>query len=170
MGAGSGVGVAAVQIAKAHNANVVATAGSEAKLRKAVELGADFTVNHRTKKVSEEARRYTEGKGVDVVIEHPGKATWDESLRSVARGGRIVTCGATTGYDASTDIRYVFAKEITIFGSYMGGSGELLRVLELFKQRRLRPVVDISMPLSRAREAQVRMENGEHFGKIVLTP
>jgi NADPH:quinone reductase-like Zn-dependent oxidoreductase len=170
LGAGSGVGTAAIQIAKAYNANVVATAGSDAKLRKAVELGADYTVNHSTKKVSEEARMYTEGKGVDVVVEHPGKATWEESLRSVGRGGRIVTCGATTGYDASTDIRYVFAKEITIFGSYMGGSGELLRVLELFKQRRLRPVVDISMPLSRAREAQTRMEKGEQFGKIVLTP
>ena len=168
-GAGSGVGVAAIQIAKACNANVVATSGSDHKLRKAVELGADYTVNHGAKKVSEEARRYTEGRGVDVVVEHPGKATWDESLKSVARGGRIVTCGATTGYDAPTDIRYVFAREVTIFGSYVGGSGELLRVLELFKQRRLRPVVDISMPLSRAKDAQVRMEKSEHFGKIVLT-
>jgi NADPH:quinone reductase-like Zn-dependent oxidoreductase len=169
LGAGSGVGTAAIQIAKAHNANVVATAGSEAKLRKAVELGADFTVNHSTKKISEEARKYSEGRGVDVVIEHPGKATWEESLKSVAKGGRIVTCGATTGYDATTDLRRVFAKEVTIFGSYMGGSGELLRILELFKQRRLRPVVDISMPLSRAKDAQVRMEKGENFGKIVLT-
>jgi len=169
LGAGSGVGIAAIQVAKAHNANVIATAGSDAKLRKAVELGADHTVNHKTAKVSDEARKYTEGRGVDVIVEHPGKATWDESLRSVASGGRIVTCGATTGYDAVTDIRYVFRREITIFGSYMGGSGELLRVLELFKQRRLRPVVDISMPLSRARDAQVRMEKSEHFGKIVLT-
>ena len=168
-GAGSGVGIAAVQVAKAYNANVVATAGSEPKLKKAVELGADRAINYKTSKVAEEARKYTEGKGVDVVVEHPGKATWDESVRSVARGGRIVTCGATSGYDAVTDIRYVFSKEITIYGSYMGGSGELLRVLELFKQRRLRPVVDISMPLSRARDAQVRMEKSEHFGKIVLT-
>ncbi len=170
LGAGSGVGAAAIQIAKAYNANVVATAGSEAKLRKAVELGADYTVNHGTAKVSEEARKYTEGRGVDVVVEHPGKATWEESIRAVAKGGRVVTCGATTGYDAVTDIRYVFSKEITIHGSYMGGSGELLRVLELFRQRRLRPVVDISMPLERAREAQERMEKSEHFGKIVLTP
>ena len=87
----------------------------------------------------------------------------------MTRGGRIVTCGATTGYDATTDIRYIFTREITIFGSYMGGSGELLDVLELFKQRRLRPVVDISMPLSRAIDAHVRMEKSEHFGKIVLT-
>jgi alcohol dehydrogenase len=103
------------------------------------------------------------------VVEHPGKATWEESIKSVAKGGRIVTCGATTGYDAATDIRYVFTREIAILGSYMGGSGELLKVLELFKQRRLRPVVDISMPLSRARDAQMRMEKSEHFGKIVLT-
>ncbi len=170
LGAGSGVGIAAIQVAKAYNANVVATAGTEAKLRQAVELGADYTVNHRTKKISEEARRFTEGRGVDVVIEHPGKATWDESVKSAARGGRIVTCGATTGYDASTDIRYIFSKEIAVFGSYMGGSGELLRVLELFKQRKLRPVVDVSMPLARARDAQIRMEKGEQFGKIVLTP
>ncbi|MDA4117741.1 MAG: zinc-binding dehydrogenase [Thaumarchaeota archaeon] len=170
LGAGSGVGIAAIQVAKAYNANVIATAGSDAKLRKAVELGADYTVNHRTKRVSEEARKYTEGRGVDVVIEHPGKATWEESVKSVARGGRIVTCGATTGFDAVTDIRYVFSKEIAIFGSYMGGSGELLSVLELFKQRKLRPVVDMAMPLARAAEAQTRMEKGEHFGKIVLTP
>jgi NADPH:quinone reductase-like Zn-dependent oxidoreductase len=169
LGAGSGVGIAAIQIAKAYGANVVASAGSEQKLRRAVELGADSTVNHAAKKVSEEARKYTEGRGVDIVVEHPGKATWEDSIRAVARGGRIVTCGATTGFDAVTDLRHVFAREITILGSYMGGSGELLRVLELFKQRRLRPVVDISMPLSRAKEAQERMEKSEHFGKIVLT-
>ena len=169
LGAGSGVGIAAIQIAKAHNANIIATAGSDSKLKKAVELGADHTVNHKTMKVSEEARKYTEGRGVDVVVEHPGKATWEESLKSVGKGGRVVTCGATTGYDATTDIRYVFSREVTIFGSYMGGSGELLRVLELFKQRRLRPVVDIAMPLSRAKDAQIRMEKSEHFGKIVLT-
>jgi NADPH:quinone reductase-like Zn-dependent oxidoreductase len=168
-GAGSGVGIAAIQVAKAYNANVLATAGSDSKIRKAIELGADHAVNHRTAKVSEEARRFTEGRGVDVVIEHPGKATWDESLKSAARGGRIVTCGATTGYDAATDIRYVFSREISIFGSYMGGSGELLRVLELFKQRRLRPVVDVAMPLEKAKDAQIRMEKSEHFGKIVLT-
>ncbi|HUH99815.1 MAG TPA: zinc-binding dehydrogenase [Nitrososphaerales archaeon] len=169
-GAGSGVGIAAIQVAKASNANVVATAGTDSKLRKAVELGADYTINHNSKKISEEARKYTGGRGVDVVVEHPGKATWEESIRSVTRGGRIVTCGATTGYDAVTDLRYVFAKEITIFGSYMGGSGELLRVLELFRQRKLRPVVDISMPLSKAKDAQIRMEKSEQFGKIVLTP
>jgi len=169
LGAGSGVGVAAIQIAKAYGANVLATAGSDAKLRKAVELGADSVINHNTQDVVAEARRYTDGRGVDVVVEHVGKATWDRSIRSVAKGGRIVTCGATTGFDAETDLRYVYSKEISIYGSFMGGGGELLRVLELFKQRRLRPVVDREFPLSSAADAQTRMEKGEHFGKIVLT-
>jgi NADPH:quinone reductase-like Zn-dependent oxidoreductase len=169
LGAGSGVGIAATQVAKAFNANVIATAGSDSKLRKATELGADMVINHKTQKISDEVKKYTEGRGVDIVVEHVGKATWDESLRSVARGGRIVTCGATTGYEATTDIRYVYSREVTIYGSYMGSQGELLKVLELFKQRRLRPVVDVTFPLSKAREAQVRMEKSEHFGKIVLT-
>jgi NADPH:quinone reductase-like Zn-dependent oxidoreductase len=169
LGAGSGVGVAAIQIAKAYGANVLATAGADAKLRKAVELGADSVINHNTQDVVAEARRYTDGRGVDVVVEHVGKATWDRSIRSVAKGGRIVTCGATTGFDAETDLRYVYSKEISIYGSFMGGGGELFRVLELFKQRRLRPVVDREFPLSSAAEAQTRMEKGEHFGKIVLT-
>ena len=169
LGAGSGVGTAAIQIAKAFGANVIATAGSDGKLRKAVELGADYVVNHSTQDVVQETKKYTAGRGADVVIEHPGKATWDRSIRSVARGGRIAICGATTGYDPVTDLRYVFSKEISIFGTWMGGGGELFRVLELFKQRRLRPVVDMSYPLARAAEAQTRMEKGEHFGKLVLT-
>ncbi len=169
LGAGSGVGVAAIQIAKACGANVVATAGTDAKLRRAVELGADSVINHNTQDIVQESRKYTGGRGVDVVVEHVGKATWDSSIRSVAKGGRIVICGATTGFDAVTDLRYIYSKEISVFGSFMGGAGELLSVLELFKQRRLRPVVDREFALSSAAEAQVRMEQGEHFGKIVLT-
>ncbi|MDA4135274.1 MAG: zinc-binding dehydrogenase [Thaumarchaeota archaeon] len=168
-GAGSGVGSAAIQLAKAFGANVIATAGSDGKLRKAVELGADFVINHNTQDVIQETKKYTAGRGADVVVEHPGKATWDRSLRSAARGGRIATCGATTGYDPVMDLRYVYSREISIFGSFMGGGGELLRVLELFKQRRLRPVVDMSFPLARAADAQTKMEKGEHFGKLVLT-
>ncbi len=168
LGAGSGVGVAAVQIAKAFGANVIATAGTDDKLRRAVELGADSVINHNTQDIVTEAKKFTGGRGVDVVVEHVGKATWDKSVKSVAKGGRIVTCGATTGFDAETDLRYVYSKEISVYGSFMGSAGELLRVLELFKQRRLRPVVDREFPLSAAAEAQVRMEKGEHFGKIVL--
>jgi NADPH:quinone reductase-like Zn-dependent oxidoreductase len=169
LGAGSGVGTAAIQIAKAYSANVIATAGSDWKLKKAVELGADYVINHNTQDIVEETKKYTTGRGADVVVEHPGKATWEKSIRSVARGGRIAVCGATTGYDAVTDLRYVFSKEISILGSFMGSGGELLRVIELFKQRRLRPVVDMSYPLARAADAQVKMEKGGHFGKLVLT-
>ncbi|MDA4136324.1 MAG: zinc-binding dehydrogenase [Thaumarchaeota archaeon] len=170
LGASSGVGVAAIQIAKAHGANVIATAGTDWKLKKAVELGADSVVNYTTQDIVQEAKKYTEGRGVDIVIEHVGDATWDKSIRSVGKGGRIVTCGATTGYEAVTDLRYVYSKEITIYGSFMGGAGELFRVLELFMQRRLRPVVDREFDLSAAAEAQIRMEKGEHFGKLVLKP
>jgi NADPH:quinone reductase-like Zn-dependent oxidoreductase len=170
LGASSGVGVAAIQIAKAHGANVIATAGTDWKLKKAVELGADSVVNYTTQDIVQEAKKYTEGRGVDIVIEHVGDATWDKSIRSVGKGGRIVTCGATTGYEAVTDLRYLYSKEITIYGSFMGGAGELFRVLELFRQRRLRPVVDREFALSAAAEAQTRMEKGEHFGKLVLKP
>jgi NADPH:quinone reductase-like Zn-dependent oxidoreductase len=169
LGAGSGVGVAAIQLAKAYGANVIAVAGTDQKLRRAVELGADSTVNHRTGDIVQETRKYTEGRGADIVIEHVGKATWERSIKAVAKGGRVVICGATSGYDAATDLRYIFGKEISVYGSFMGMSGELFHVLELFKQRRLRPVVDIALPLSSARQAQERMEKSEHFGKIVLT-
>ncbi len=168
LGAGSGVGTAAIQVAKAHGANVIATASSDAKLKKAVELGADNVVNRDTQDIVQEVKSYTKGRGADIVVEHVGSATWDKSIRSVGKGGKIVTCGATTSYEAVTDLRYVYSKEITIFGSFMGASGELFRVLELFKQRRLRPVVDREYALSAAAEAQTRMEKDEHFGKLVL--
>lgn len=169
LGASSGVGIAAIQIAKAYNANVIATAGSDEKLKKATELGADYTVNHYTQDIAEEAKKFTGRRGVDIVIEHVGKATWDKSVKALAKGGRLVVCGATSGSDALTDLRYVYNKELTVYGDYMGSSGDTLKVLELFNQRRLRPVVDRVYPLSKAREAQERMEKSEHFGKIVLT-
>jgi NADPH:quinone reductase-like Zn-dependent oxidoreductase len=170
LAAGSGVGVAAIQVAKAHGANVIATSRRDQKLKRAVELGADYTVNTETQDLVQEVKKYTEGRGADIVVEHVGDATWDKSLRAVGKGGTIVTCGATTGYEAVTDLRYLYAKEISIFGSYMGGSGELFRVIELFKQRRLRPVVDREYQLSSAADAQRRMENDDHFGKLVLRP
>jgi NADPH:quinone reductase-like Zn-dependent oxidoreductase len=169
LAAGSGVGIAAIQVAKAYNANVIATAGNDSKLRKAIELGADYTINHYTQDIVEETMKYSGNRGADIVIEHVGKATWDKSIKALTRGGRLVTCGATSGPDAITDLRYIYSREITIRGTYMGGSGEMHRVLELFQQRRLRPVVDRTFPLSMAREAQERMERSEHFGKIVLT-
>jgi len=169
LGAGSGVGSVSIQVAKLYGAKVIATAGDESKLAKARELGADYVVNHHMNDIGEEARSLTGKRGVDVVIEHVGGATWAKSLRALARGGRLVTCGATTGPEAETDLRYVYSRELSIFGSYMGSKGELIRVVELFEDGKLKPVVDSVYPLKEARKAQERMEKGEHFGKIVLT-
>jgi len=169
LGAGSGVGSAAIQVAKLYSANVIATAGEDEKLVKARELGADHTINHRTQDIAEEARKLTGKRGVDVVVEHVGRATWEKSLRSLAKGGRLVTCGATTGAEGVTDLRYVFSRELSLHGSYMGSKGELLKVVELFRGGKLKKVVDSVYPLKDARAAQERMERSEHFGKIVLT-
>jgi NADPH:quinone reductase-like Zn-dependent oxidoreductase len=170
LGAGSGVGSAAIQIAKLHEAQVIATAGSKEKLKLAEMLGADDVINHSEQDIVSEVRRITEKRGVDVVFEHVGSATWEKSIKSLAVGGRLVTCGATSGYNAKTDIRYVYSRQLSILGSYMASKAELLKVIELVRQRRLKPVVDKVYPLAEAAEAQERMENREHFGKIVLQP
>jgi len=169
LGAGSGVGSSAIQIAKLHGATVIATAGSDAKLAKAKELGADHTINHASQSIIDEVMKITGKRGVDVVVEHVGRATWDSSVRALSKGGRLVTCGATSGAEVTTDLRYVYNKEITIYGSFMGSKGEVLKVVELYKQGKLKPVVDSVYPLAQAKEAQLRMENREQFGKLVLT-
>jgi NADPH:quinone reductase-like Zn-dependent oxidoreductase len=169
-GAGSGVGMAAVQIAKVLGARVIATAGNEEKLGKARELGADAVVNHTSGDVVAEARRFTSKKGVDVVIEHPGASTWERSILSLAHGGRLVTCGATTGPEGRTDIRHVFAKQLSLLGSYMGSKADLLDAARLFFDGRLRPVIHAALPLAQARRAHETMEASEHFGKLVLVP
>jgi NADPH:quinone reductase-like Zn-dependent oxidoreductase len=170
LGAGSGVGSAAIQIAKLSGARVIATAGSEEKLNLAKTLGADELINHNEQDIATEARRITEKRGVDVVFEHIGSATWEKSVKALAVGGRLVTCGATTGYVGQTDIRYVYSRQLSILGSYMASKAELLKVIELVRQRRLKPVVDRVYPLAEAARAQERMEKREHFGKIVLQP
>ncbi len=170
LGAGSGVGSAAIQIAKLFGARVIATAGSEGKLRLAKILGADELVNHSEQDLAAEARRITEKRGVDIVFEHVGSATWEKSVKALAAGGRLVTCGATTGYMGQTDIRYLYSRQLSILGSYMASKGELLKVIDLVNQRRLKPVVDKVYPLAEAGKAQQRMEKREHFGKIVLRP
>jgi NADPH:quinone reductase-like Zn-dependent oxidoreductase len=167
--AGSGVGQAAVQIAKAHQARVIATAGGAAKCARARTLGADHVLDHHADDVVARVRELTRGTGVDVVIEHVGTATWDRSVRCLARGGRLVTCGATTGHDARLDLRHLFARQLTIMGSYMGGKPELLRAAELFFRGALRPVVDRTYPLSEVAQAQQRLESSAQFGKIVLS-
>lgn len=169
LGAGSGVGSAAIQIAKFFGARVIATAGTPEKLAKATELGADFVINHKTQKIREEVRRITAKRGVDVVFEHVGTATWDDSLASLAYAGRLVTCGATTGYDAKLDLRALFAKQLSLLGSYMGTKSELHAVMRLVAAGRFRPVIDRVFPLAEAVAAHAYLESGAQFGKVVLT-
>ncbi|HWG58003.1 MAG TPA: zinc-binding dehydrogenase [Candidatus Acidoferrales bacterium] len=168
LGGGSGVGSAAIQIAKAMGARVIATAGSEQKLAKSRELGADDAIFHGRGDFSAEVRRLTAKRGVDVAFEHTGTATWEQSISSLASGGRLVTCGATTGYDAHLDIRYLFSRNLSILGSYMGRRADLAPVLDLAGRGLLKPVVDCVVPLARAAEAHTRLESREQFGKIVL--
>jgi NADPH:quinone reductase-like Zn-dependent oxidoreductase len=166
--AGSGVGQAAIQIARFMGARVLATAGSEPKLARAREIGADDAINHSAGPFSPEVKRLTAGRGVDVIVEHVGEATWEQSVRSLARGGRVVTCGATTGASAKLDLQHLFGRQLSLLGSYMGRKGELLEASRLFFSGRLRPIVDTTFPLPDAAAAQQRMERSEQFGKIVL--
>ena len=166
--AGSGVGMAAVQVAKLLGARVIATAGREDKLAQARRLGADETIHHHQADVVAEVRRLTGKKGVEVVVEHVGQATWERSILALAHRGRLVTCGATTGPGGATDLRHLFAKQLTVMGSYMGSKAELLDAAPLFFAGRLRPVVHAVLPLEEARRAHQMLEASEHFGKIVL--
>jgi NADPH:quinone reductase-like Zn-dependent oxidoreductase len=168
LAAGSGVGQAAIQIAGLHGARVFATAGTDAKLAKAREIGASDVINHHTEDIADEVRRLTNKRGVDIVVEHVGLATWEASVKCLAKGGRLVTCGATTGYDAKMDLRFLFTRQYTVMGSYMGAKGELLRAAPFFFAGQIKPVIDTTFPLAQAAEAQRRLEKGEHFGKIVL--
>src|SRR5271168_214951 len=169
LGAGSGVGTAAIQIAKFFGARVIATASTDEKAAKATELGADHVVNLKTQKIREEVRRITNKRGVDVVFEHVGTATWDESLASLAYAGRLITCGATTGYDARLDLRLLFAKQLSLMGSYMGTKSDLHSVMRLVAAGRFRPIIDKIFPLSEAAAAHAYLESGAQFGKVVLS-
>jgi NADPH:quinone reductase-like Zn-dependent oxidoreductase len=168
LGAGSGVGSAAIQIGKMLGCRIIATAGNEAKLAKAKEFGADEVINHKSQRIRDEVRRLTGKRGVDVVFEHVGTATWDDSVASLARGGRLVTCGATTGYDAKIDLRFLFSRQLSILGSYMGTKSELATVLKLVSAGRLKPVLDRTFPLQDCAAAHAYLEKGEQFGKVVL--
>ena len=170
LGAGSGVGSAAIQIAKLVGARVIATAGSDAKLERAKSLGADLVINHSRQNIAEEVKRLTERRGVDVVFEHIGTATWEMSVASLALNGRLVTCGATTGYEGRVDIRYLFSRHLSILGSYMGSKAELYAVLKLLGQRKLRAVIDRVLPLAQCAHAHELMEKRGQFGKIILQP
>jgi NADPH:quinone reductase-like Zn-dependent oxidoreductase len=168
--AGSGVGSAAVQIAKLIGATVIATAGSDEKCRKALALGADHAVNYEAEDFLARAKALTGKRGVDVVFEHVGKKTWEKSLLSLASGGRLVTVGATTGWDPPTDLRHVFYRQLSVLGSTMGSKGELFQVLRFVEQGKLRPVLDRVLPLGEAARAQELLSSRAQFGKIVLNP
>jgi NADPH:quinone reductase-like Zn-dependent oxidoreductase len=170
LGASSGVGIAAIQIAKLFHCRVITTAGDEAKLEKGRELGADFGINHYKQKISEEVRKITNKEGVDIVLEHVGSATWDESMRSLKTAGTLVTCGATTGFDARIDLRHLFARQLSLLGSYMGTMGELHEVLGHVFAGRLKPVVDRAFPLGELRAAHEYLEASRMFGKVVVNP
>ncbi|HEY1464211.1 MAG TPA: zinc-binding dehydrogenase [Terriglobales bacterium] len=170
LGASSGVGTAAIQIAKLFRARVITTAGDEQKLEKAKALGADFGIDHYKQTISEEVKKITNSEGVDVVFEHVGPATWQESLKSLKPAGTLVTCGATTGPKVDIDLRFVYSRQLSILGSYMGVMSELYEVLGHVFAGRLKPVVDKTFPLSEARAAHEHMEKSQMFGKIVLNP
>ena len=169
LAAGSGVGQAAIQIARLHGARVMATAGSDEKLDRARAVGADAVLNHHTEDLPKRVRELTGGRGAHVVVEHVGQATWDRSVKCLARAGRLVTCGATTGPQASIDLRVLFGRQLSLLGSYMGTKGELFRAVPFFLSGTLRPVVDRVYPLAEAGLAQQRLEAAGQFGKIVLT-
>ena len=167
-GIGGGVSLAALRIAKLLGARAIVTSSSDAKLEAAKGLGADIAFNHRTQDVAKEVRALTNKRGVDVVIENVGAATWDASLRCLRRGGRLVTCGATSGPQVGLDIRRLFWHHWSILGSTMGNASEYAEIVRRLGQGELRPVVDRVFPLGRAREAYQRLEQGEQLGKIVI--
>jgi NADPH:quinone reductase-like Zn-dependent oxidoreductase len=167
--ASSGVGTVAIQIAKMFQCRVIATAGGEAKLAKARELGADHVIDHYQQDISAEVKKITGKRGVDVVVEHVGTATWPKSTESLAPSGRLVTCGATTGFDARIDLRFLFYKQWSLLGSFMGTMGELHQVLKFVFRGQIKPVVDRTFPLDQIADAHRHLENKEQFGKVVLT-
>jgi NADPH:quinone reductase-like Zn-dependent oxidoreductase len=170
LGANSGVGIAGIQLAKLFQCTVITTAGDERKMAKARELGADHVINHYEQKISHEVRKITNKQGVDIVLEHVGPATWDDSLRSLKPAGILVTCGATTGPQVGIDLRFVYSRQLSILGSYMGTVGELHEVLHHVFSGRLKPVVDRTFSLKEARAAHEYMEKSQMFGKIVFLP
>ena len=170
LGIGGGVAMAALQIAKAMNAWVAVTSSSAEKLDRARELGADYGLNYRECDFTREIRNLTGKRGVDVVVDCVGGESWAKSLAALVKGGRLVTCGATTGATPATDIRRIFWNHLSIFGSTLGSREEFEQVLRFVEASKVRPVLDQSFPLAEAAAAQTRLETGQQFGKIILLP
>ena len=164
---GSGVGQAAIQLARHFGARVLATSAAS-KLDRTRAVGAEHVFDHYAGDFSRDVRRLTDGRGADIVLEHVGDATWDRSVRSLASGGRLVTCGATTGPTVTLDLRHLFARQLSLLGSYMGRFAELEAAAPLLYEGRVTPVIDEVFPLARAADAQRRLEEKGQFGKIVL--
>ncbi len=167
---GSGIGSAAIQIAKLLGARVITTVGSEEKVQRAKALGADDVINYRLKDFQTEVMRLTRSEGVDVLFDHIGGDTFTQSVLCLKKKGRIVTCGATAGRTVSFDLRYLYTHQLSVIGSYMGGLPELQRIVRRIQDGRLRPVLDQIFPLREARQALNRMAARENFGKIILKP
>jgi NADPH:quinone reductase-like Zn-dependent oxidoreductase len=170
LGAGAGVGTAAIQIAKMVGCRVFAAASSQEKLDQAARLGADFLINYKTDEFDKKIRDLTHRRGVDIVIDYIGADTWVRSLRSARRGGRVLTCGATTGFAPQTDLRQIFYRQVQVIGSTMGSHREFLDVMKCIFRGQLKPVIDSVLPLKDARKGHELIEQRAVFGKIVLTP
>lgn len=168
MGANSGVGSAAIQIAKMLGALVIATAGNDEKMERARQIGADEVVNHYHPEWHKHITEKSEGSRMDIIIEHVGEAVFDKCIKLLSKGGRLITCGATTGASAKVDLRYVYSRELNILGAYIGTNAEMKRFLEYVSSGKLVPIVDSVFPLEEAKAAQQKMESGDFFGKIVL--
>ena len=166
---GSGVGSAAFQVAKLAGARTIVTAGSNAKLEKAKSLGANETINYTTQDFAQRVKELTGGDGADVVFDHVGAAIWQKNFDCIKRGGRFLNCGVTSGYKAELHMGQMFTKQVTLFGSFMGNKSDMVDVVRLINQGKLRPVVDETFPLEDARKAHERMEDRNLFGKLVLT-
>jgi NADPH:quinone reductase-like Zn-dependent oxidoreductase len=167
-GASAGVGIACIQIAKVAGARVLAVASTDEKLELCRGLGADVLIHGEKEDVVRRVRELTARRGVDVVVDYVGKATWLKSLQSLSRGGRLVTCGATTGYNPEEDLRHVFYRQLEIIGSTMGSKNELLAPLKLIFEGRMRPVVSAVYDLKDTAEAHRAMEARKSLGKIVI--
>ena len=168
--AGSGIGSAAIQIGKLFNAQMIATAGSQEKLNRARDLGAQHLINYQKEDFLKRVREITQKRGVDIVFEHTGKSTFEASYKSLCRGGCLITCGATTGWNVSIDLRYVFSKHLKILGSTMGTKSELMEVMAWAEKGVFKPVIDRTFPLHEAAKAQDYLNSRRHFGKVLLIP
>lgn len=167
---GSGVGSAAIQLARMAGANVITTAGTDEKVEKAKALGAHYGINYKTHEFLHEVRRITKKRGVDVVIEHIGEDVWERSLLCLTTGGRLVTCGASSGYLPKTNLRHVFFRNLQILGVTTGSKAWMHRIVQLVSEGKLQAVLDRVLPLADARRAHQLMEQRQLFGKLVLVP